>query len=162
MRLAANIAGAVLALDQISKYVVVHVLMLDRVLVIDLLPPYLNLRMAWNRGVNFGLFAGEDQLTRWALIVLALGISVVVWLWARRTRQPAKVLASVGLLVGGALGNVIDRFFYGAVVDFLNMGLPQFNNPYSFNVADVAIFAGALGLVIFPEDKPKRAKATRK
>ncbi len=162
MRLSAKIAAAVLLLDQISKYIVVHILWLDRVLVIDVFPPWFNLRMAWNRGVNFGLFAGSDQWTRWGLIVLALGISAVVWRWAQRSAQPPLVRASVGLLIGGALGNVIDRVFYGAVVDFLNMGFPGFSNPYSFNVADVAIFLGAMGLVFFPEEAKPRAKRAKR
>ena len=58
------------------------------------------------------------------------------------------------LLVGGALGNVVDRLLYGAVADFLNMSLPGWRNPYSFNVADIAIFAGALGLIVQPGPKP--------
>ncbi len=58
-------------IDQISKYYVVHILNLDRKLAIDVIPPWLNLRMAWNQGMNFGLFSGEDQLTRWGLIVIA-------------------------------------------------------------------------------------------
>jgi len=56
---------------------------------------------------------------------------------------------AAGLLVGGALGNVVDRIAYGAVADFINMSLPGWNNPFSFNIADVAIFLGALGLVLF-------------
>ena len=62
------------------------------------------------------------------------------------------------LLVGGALGNVIDRVFYGAVADFLNMSLPNWRNPYSFNVADIAIFAGAIGLILVP---PQGSDANR-
>lgn len=149
MRLTYYTAAAVLVLDQISKYAVVHVLELDRKREIDVLPPWLNFRMAWNKGVNFGLFANSAEVARWVLIVLALGIALWVWLWVRRGVQRAIVLVSAGLLIGGALGNVVDRVFYGAVADFLNMGFPGFDNPYSFNVADIAIFAGAAGLVLF-------------
>ncbi len=73
--------------------------------------------------------------------------------------------ASAGLLVGGAIGNVIDRILYGAVADFLNMSLPNWRNPYSFNVADIAIFLGALGLVLQPPEKkpePKKRRAPAK
>ena len=68
---------------------------------------------------------------------------------------------AAGLLVGGALGNVIDRVAYGAVADFLNMSLPGWRNPYSFNVADIAIFAGAIGLVFLParETAPAESQA---
>ncbi|MCC5973356.1 MAG: signal peptidase II, partial [Rubellimicrobium sp.] len=59
------------------------------------------------------------------------------------------VQVSAGLLVGGALGNVVDRLLYGAVADFLNMSCCGISNPYAFNVADIAVFAGAIGLVIF-------------
>ncbi|HEY0213823.1 MAG TPA: signal peptidase II [Paenirhodobacter sp.] len=149
MRLTAWVAAGIFLLDQISKYIVVHLLNLDRVLAIAVLPPWLNFHMAWNQGVNFGLMAGDGNLTRWVLIVLSLVIIAWVWLWVRRERHSRLMLISAGLLIGGALGNVIDRLVYGAVADFLNMSLPFWRNPWSFNVADIAIFAGAIGLVLF-------------
>lgn len=149
MQLTARIAAGVLILDQISKYIVVHLMELDRLGAIDVLPPWINFRMAWNQGVNFGLLSGEADWTRWALIALALTIAGWVWVWIAREPHGARVKASAGLLVGGALGNVIDRVAYGAVADFLNMSLPFWDNPYSFNVADIAIFIGAAGLVLF-------------
>ncbi|WP_415182849.1 signal peptidase II [Phaeovulum sp.] len=149
MRLAAKVTATIMAVDQVSKYVVVHVLGLDRKLTIDVFPPWVNFRMAWNQGVNFGLFSGQSDWTRWGLILLALGISVWVWLWVRREAHSRLVQVSAGLLVGGALGNVVDRLLYGAVADFLNLSVPGIDNPYSFNVADIAIFAGAAGLVFF-------------
>ncbi len=149
MRLAAITAGIVLALDQGSKLLVVHALDLKHRLAIDVIPPFFNLRMAWNRGVNFGLFAGEAEWIRWGLVALALAISASVWLWVRRQPPRPVVLVATGLLVGGALGNVIDRIAYGAVADFINMSCCGFTNPYAFNIADVAIFAGAIGLVLF-------------
>ena len=142
----------VFLLDQASKYYVVHVLKLDVVKRIEVLDPYLVLTMAWNRGVNFGLGAGLDM--RWVLIAVALAISlgVIVWLW----RNPANLWTYIaaGCLVGGALGNVIDRLIYGAVADFLNMSCCGFSNPYAFNIADIAIFAGAIGLAFAD---PKKA-----
>lgn len=159
MKLVARITAAVLLIDQISKYLVVHLLELDRLGAIDVLPPWLNLRMAWNRGINFGLFSGEDNITRWLLIALALAISVWVWRWVGRSAHRIWVQVAAGLLIGGALGNVIDRIAYGAVADFLNMSLPFWANPYSFNVADIAIFLGAAGLVLFTgEDGKSSAK----
>jgi len=149
MQLTARIAALILLLDQASKYLVVQLLDLERLGAMDVLPPWLNLRMAWNRGINFGLFAGEDMLTRWGLIALALAISAWVWRWVARGRHGRWVHLAAGLLIGGALGNVIDRLVYGAVADFLNMSLPFWDNPYSFNVADIAIFIGAAGLVLF-------------
>ena len=149
MRLAGQVAAAVFAADQISKYLVVHGLKLAEVLAINVAPPYLNFRMAWNRGVNFGLFANDAEVMRWVLIALALGIAFWVWTWVRREPHSPRVQVAAGLLVGGALGNVVDRVTYGAVADFLNMSCCGIDNPFAFNVADVGIVAGALGLLVF-------------
>ncbi|OCX65802.1 signal peptidase II [Thioclava sp. SK-1] len=149
MRIAARWAAGILVLDQITKFAVVQVLGLKDQLAIDVIPPWLNFRMAWNQGVNFGLFSGETELTRWVLIALALAISLWVWRWISREPVSFKVQVSAGFLIGGALGNVIDRVAYGAVADFINMSLPGWQNPFSFNVADIAIFAGAAGLALF-------------
>jgi signal peptidase II len=110
--------------------------------------------MAWNTGVNFGLFASDVEVMRWVLVAVALAVSVWVWFWARSEVRAAgghapRVELSAGLLVGGALGNVIDRLIYGAVADFINMSCCGFRNPFSFNIADASIFLGAVGLVIF-------------
>ena len=121
---------------------------------IDVLPPWLNLRMAWNQGVNFGLFSSDENVMRWVLIAVALAVCTWVWLWLRRGRASTLGRTAGGLLIGGAIGNVIDRLAYGAVADFLNMSLPGWQNPYSFNLADIAIFAGAIGLVLMPAEKP--------
>ncbi|MGL4311997.1 MAG: signal peptidase II [Paracoccaceae bacterium] len=149
MRLAIKVAAATFLVDQISKYAVVHLMRLDNLKAIDVLPPYLNLRMAWNQGVNFGLFSNGSDLGRWLLILLALVISAWVWRWVSEGDLGKWAHVSAGLLIGGALGNVLDRLIYGAVADFLNMSCCGIDNPYSFNVADIAIFAGALGLVAF-------------
>ena len=69
--------------DQISKYLVVHMLELDRKLVVEVLPPWLQFRMAWNQGVNFGLFASSAEIARWGLIAVALAISAWVWVWPK-------------------------------------------------------------------------------
>jgi signal peptidase II len=82
-------------------------------------------------------------------IALALLIAGFVYVWVLRDRPGRIGLISAGLLIGGALGNVVDRLLYGAVADFLNMSCCGINNPYAFNIADVAIFAGALGLAFW-------------
>lgn len=152
-------AGAVLALDQASKWLVVQHLNLPQLREIDLIDPWLNLRMAWNQGMNFGLLASSQELTRWLLIAVALAVCAWVGIWVLRGRPGRFARVSAGLLVGGALGNVIDRLAYGAVADFLNMSLPGWQNPYSFNIADIAIFAGAIGLVLQPQSQPGPAAA---
>ncbi|MEP5154307.1 signal peptidase II [Planktotalea sp.] len=139
--------------DQATKYLVVHWMNLREVGSIDVLPPFLNLRMAWNYGVNFGLFSGDSSATRWILIGIALIIVAFVLYWLRKENFGRLGLISAGILVGGALGNIIDRVLYGAVADFLNMSCCGFNNPFSFNVADIAIFVGAFGMVIFGGDE---------
>ncbi|MFT5060977.1 MAG: signal peptidase II [Sulfitobacter sp.] len=148
MRLLAGIALIVFAVDQISKWVIIYGLDLLNRGAIDVLPPFLNFRMGWNQGVNFGLFANDADTMRWVLIALALIICVFVGRWALR-EGGVKVLISAGLLIGGALGNVLDRVIYGAVADFLNMSCCGLNNPFTFNIADVFIFAGAIGLILW-------------
>lgn len=122
---------------------------------VDVFPPFLVLRMAWNRGVNFGLFADFDM--RWVLIGVAFAITAAVIWWLNKVGGTKSVYISGGLLIGGAMGNVIDRIFYGAVADFLNMSCCGINNPYAFNVADICIFLGAIGLAFLADDKKKSA-----
>jgi len=147
----------VFLVDQASKYFVVHYLDLMTKLHIDVFPPLLSFRMAWNRGVNFGLGAGFDM--RWVLIGVAFLISslILIWLWRRPQNRMMNIAA--GFLIGGALGNVVDRLLYGAVADFLNMSCCGFNNPYAFNVADVAIFIGAIGIAFADSGTEKKKRA---
>lgn len=155
MRIANLTALIVFVIDQALKIFVVWWLNLAERGEIDVIPPLLNFRMAWNRGVNFGLLAGDADVLRWGLIAVALAISAWVWIWVRRDAPSARTQVLAGLLVGGALGNVVDRVLYGAVADFLNMSCCGIENPFAFNVADICIFVGALGLVIFAgKDKP--------
>ena len=142
-------------LDQVSKYVVVHILNLRDILALDVFPPLLTFRMAWNYGINFGLLSQDSPLTRWVLITVALAITACVIWWIRKDPSYGRQNFAAGLLVGGALGNVIDRLVYGAVADFINTSCCGFHNPFAFNIADIAIFAGAFGMILFgPEKKP--------
>lgn len=166
MRRMALIATLIFVIDQITKIAVVFGLDLRNRHEIDVISPYLDFRMAWNQGVNFGLFASSAEAMRWILIVLSLVITAWVWRWISRGKHGTWMQISAGLLIGGALGNVVDRVAYGAVADFLNMSCCGFENPYSFNVADIAIFAGAFGLVIFGGNEPpkpgKKPQAARR
>lgn len=143
------VALAVLALDQVSKLAVVFGLDLVGRGEIDVWPPFLVFRMAWNYGMNFGLLAQDSNLARVLLIAVAVLIAGWVWIWVRREKSGPLAQVAAGLLVGGAAGNVIDRLAYGAVADFLNMSCCGIDNPFAFNVADIAIFLGAVGLVLF-------------
>ena len=143
-------------IDQISKWLVVHQWSLKTQGVMEVFPPYLVFRMGWNRGVNFGLFSGSPDAARWVLIgVAAIICALVIW-WMRKEADNRLAMISAGLLVGGALANVLDRLIYGAVADFLNMSCCGITNPFSFNIADVWIFVGAVGL-IFATDSKKQA-----
>lgn len=142
------IAFLVFGLDQGSKAWVVSGLDLPARGRIEVLDPWLNFVMAWNEGVNFGLL-DLGASGRWWLIGLALAIVAGVLWWARDARGWSAALG-VGLVVGGALGNVIDRLRWGAVADFLNMSCCGIANPFAFNVADAAIFAGLAILALFP------------
>jgi len=138
-----------LVLDQGSKLWILNGLNMTLGDRIEVWPPFLVFQMAWNYGINFGLFEGGS---RWLLIGVALAICIWVVLWVRRGMNAwGQVFA--GLLIGGALGNVVDRVAYGAVADFLNMSCCGISNPFSFNIADVFIFIGAFGLILFARDK---------
>lgn len=138
-------AGAIFLLDRASKLWVLEVLDLEAWGRIDVLPPYLVFLMAWNPGVNFGLLGSADM--RWALVALAVGVSAALVVWAARRGERWLALGA-GIVAGGALGNAWDRVQYGAVADFLNMSCCGITNPFAFNIADVAIFAGALIIAI--------------
>lgn len=147
-------------LDQASKLAVVFGLNLRELGDMDIWPPFLTFRMAWNKGVNFGLFAHDADMMRWVLIAVSLAITAWVWRWMSRSQQPNFAQISAGILIGGALGNVVDRLVYGAVADFLNMSCCGIENPYAFNIADIAIFVGAAGLVLFANDGKSKARKT--
>jgi signal peptidase II len=107
--------------------------------------PFINLIVVWNRGISYGLFQQNSEIGRWGLIVISILAAIGLSFWIRRTT--AKLLAvSLGLIVGGAIGNVIDRLAYGAVFDFIQIHIGSWSW-YVFNVADAAIVAGVVGLL---------------
>lgn len=136
-------------LDQASKYLVVHWMGLAGRHEIDVLPPLLNFRYGENRGINFGLLDSGSEAARWVLIGFSLAVCIAVFTWVLRQRAGRWIQLSAGLLIGGALGNVVDRMLYGYVLDFLNMSCCRIDNPFVFNLGDVFIFAGAAGLILF-------------
>ena len=141
-----------LALDQVSKWFVVFYLELEQKLYLNLNNQFMNFYMAWNKGINFGLFEGDSTVQAYILTAISIIISIVFFVWLRNsTRFLMQILAS--LVIGGALGNAIDRLLYGAVADFINVTCCGIRNPYSFNLADVFIFVGLIGLLIFKFDE---------
>lgn len=144
------VAVIIFLTDRLSKWYVVDVLVLPMQPEgrMEVIPPFLNFVMAWNRGINFGLFGDGGEETRYILIAVSIVISLVLAIWAIR-RGTAAMAWGAGLVVGGAIGNAWDRASsWGAVADFLNMSCCGFTNPFSFNIADIAIFAGALWVAL--------------
>jgi signal peptidase II len=151
------VAAVIVVLDRATKIWVVETLDLRSRLHVPVMEPWLNFRMAWNTGINFGLFDAGGA-GRWVLIALALAITAGLVLWVRRTTGWAAAIGA-GAIIGGALGNVWDRVQYGAVADFLNMSCCGIDNPFAFNIADAAIFGGVAVLILFARDRataPKR------
>ena len=141
-----------LILDQLTKWFVVFYLELQQKLYLNLNNPFINFYMAWNKGINFGLFQGDSVLQAYLLTAISVVIAMVFFIWLRNsTTFMIHILAA--LIVGGALGNAIDRLLYGAVADFINVTCCGFRNPYSFNLADVFIFIGLIGLLVFKFDE---------
>lgn len=143
VRLGLGIALAVLILDQVTKWLIVDIVMNPPQVIA--LGPFLDIVMAWNRGVSFGMFNQESAWNAPVLSLLALVITGVLlnWLWKAQGRW---VPAAIGLVVGGALGNVIDRARFGAVADFLYFHIDSHYWP-AFNIADSGISIGAAMLV---------------
>jgi signal peptidase II len=142
------LAAAVSAADQASKFWAIGLLDTPDAPRIKL-TPFLDLTMSWNRGVAYTMLRSDGDAGRYALVGLALAASVLlaVLLWRAKTSVSA---AAFGCLIGGALGNALDRLTHGAVADFLYFHTPFWAGPlanYVFNVADVAIFAGAMLLI---------------
>lgn len=152
-------AFAAFLIDQASKYVVIHLWELWRVREIDVLPPFLNFRYGENRGINFGL---GDGVSVWMLIILALAICAGILFWVTRTKLSRLAMGCAGMLIGGALANVVDRMIYGYVLDFLNNSCCGLKNPFVYNLADVFIFAGAIGLIFLVDDPKKPSKKAAK
>jgi signal peptidase II len=108
--------------------------------------PFLDLVMVWNRGISYGLFEQGSELGRWALVAVGVGGALLFgwWLWSTRGLLAA---LSLGLVIAGAISNVIDRLIHGAVADFLLLHAGGFEW-YVFNLADAWIVSGVIGLVL--------------
>ena len=152
-------ALVVLIADQASKWWVLNVLDLPDLRQVVLLP-VLNLTMVWNRGVTFGLLNGFGQWGHIALASMSLLVvaALGVWLWRAKS---VFVAVAIGGIAGGAIGNVIDRLRFGAVVDFIHAhaDTPWGDlNWYVFNIADAAIVCGVVALV-FESQWPRKSPA---
>lgn len=142
--LAYGLAVLTIVLDQLSKWWVLYAYDLPGKGSVHVGGPF-NLTMVWNKGVSFGMLRAEQDLTRWALVVFSLVVAAILAVWARKIEKPLLGIA-VGLIMGGAVGNAIDRARFGAVADFLDFKALYF--PWVFNVADSAITVGVILLLL--------------
>jgi signal peptidase II len=149
------VIGLVLILDQLSKWLMLGWLRPFEAVAVS---PFLNLVLVWNRGVSFGMFRDAGDLGPWLLMALAVAIGVGLVVWLTRERRPLSRLA-LALILAGAIGNLIDRLRFGAVVDFLDFHAMGYHWP-AFNVADSAIVVGA-GLLLLDSLRGDRPGLSR-
>jgi len=158
-RIGFSVALLTLVLDQASKLYTLFIYDLPVREPVRLMP-FLDLIVVWNRGISYGLFQQHTEAGRWALIAVSLLAAIGLSVWI--TRAGKRILAaSLGLIVGGAIGNAIDRLAYGAVFDFIHFHVGSFSW-YVFNIADAAIVAGVIGLLYdsFVLDKRRARQAS--
>jgi signal peptidase II len=143
LRLGLGIAAAVAVADQVVKWWAMDALMVAAQ-AIEVLP-FFNLVMVWNRGISFGMFGG-GALPPWLLAAFAGAIAVGLGIWLARV-ETRLLAVGIGLVIGGALGNIVDRLRFGAVADFLDFHVAGYHWP-AFNLADAAITIGVVLLLI--------------
>jgi signal peptidase II len=138
------LAVVTLAADQGSKWLVLYGLGLGSGDIVTL-TSFFDLVLAMNRGISYGLLPQDSEIGRWVLVMVNLAAAGFFVLWLRRARSRL-LAAALGFLIGGALGNAVDRAAYGAVVDFISLHAWGWRW-YVFNIADAAIVAGVIGLL---------------
>jgi signal peptidase II len=144
------LAVLVFGLDRLHKWWMLQVFNIEAHQPVAL-ASFLDVILVWNRGVSYGLLKSNAQ---GVLIAISLIISAVLWVWLCRSRRPVAA-AALGLVIGGAMGNALDRYFYGAVADFFQLHWGNLSW-YVFNVADMAIVAG-VGLLLYESVAERRA-----
>ena len=145
------VALAILVADQISKLFFLDLMQQNPAGIV--VTPFFNLVMVWNTGVSFGLFQEDSSFRSWTLIAVALAVLVWLGVWLWRCHS-GLVAAALGLIIGGAIGNVIDRYRFGAVFDFLDFHAFGQHWP-AFNLADSAIVVG-VGLLLLDGFRPPK------
>lgn len=136
------IAACIFVVDQFVKWFVVEPLQLRERQVIDLLP-FFDLRWTQNFGVSLGMFTADSMEMRWVLVAVTTLIAGVVFVWMMREKAMADI-ASLALILGGAAGNIRDRFNLGYVIDYADLHIGSFRPFLIFNVADAAITIGVV------------------
>lgn len=152
------VAGLVFLVDQGFKSWVVHGLRLDQIGPVYLLPIF-NLRWQPNFGVSLGLLTAGSPEERWALVAMTGAIALFVFVWMMRERKLADMLA-LALVLGGAAGNIRDRYMRGYVIDYADLHFGEFRPFLIFNLADAAITIGVLIILarsLLSREKPDAA-----
>lgn len=155
LRLGLIVAGAVCVFDQVLKWVILNAVFPGQSMTTTFAPepivvtPFLNIVLVWNRGASFGLFSSHSSWTPVFLSAIALIIAGFLVYWLRKT-DSRFLAASIGSVIGGAIGNVVDRAIHGAVVDYLDFYLPGTTLPHwpAFNLADIGISVGAALILV--------------
>ena len=138
LKIGLSVGATVVVLDQLTKWLIREVVLgTGRDIEVT---GFFNIVEVWNRGVSFGLFASDSPWTPYLLSALAIAISIVLIVWLRKAETTFLALA-LGFVIGGAIGNVFDRFIWGRVYDFLDFHAAGYHWP-AFNVADAAISVG--------------------
>lgn len=143
-RFALLLAAVIVAVDQAVKGWILSGLNLPLLVSRQLAGP-LYLTMVWNPGVSFGFLQAQHDLVRWLLAAFSIVVAILLAAWVRKSERPLFAVA-VGMVMGGAVGNVIDRIRFGAVADFIDVSRLYF--PWVFNVADSAISIGICLLLL--------------
>jgi signal peptidase II len=138
------VAALTVAADQANKAWMLHVYDIGAKGKVTL-TPFFDVVLLWNKGISYGLLPQDSPLGRLGLIGFAFVASLALIVWLARITTPLTAVA-IGLIIGGAIGNAIDRMVYGAVADFYAFHAFGFEW-YVFNIADVAIVAGVIGLL---------------
>ena len=142
---ASLIAFFIVVLDQASKAWILYDLMNPPTVI--RFSPVFDLILTWNKGIGFGLFKAHTLLGKGTLILIALGISVFLGWWIKRTTSTLSLI-SLSMIIGGAIGNIIDRLRFGAVIDFIYVHVYIFGSRFpAFNVADSAITIGVFFVI---------------
>ena len=143
LRLGLTVATMIVVADRLIKWWAIGALA-EEPFGVEILP-FFNLVLVWNRGISFGMFGG-GALPPWLLGAIAVAVILALVIWLRRV-ETRLLAATIGLVIGGAAGNVIDRFRFGAVADFLDLHWGDYHWP-AFNLADAAITVGVVILLI--------------
>lgn len=138
------LSALVVILDQLSKFFAERLLVLYAPVPVL---PFFNFTLAYNPGAAFSFLSQAGGWQRWFFIVLALIISTILIVWLRRLEGERLTALSLSLILGGAIGNVIDRLWHGHVIDFIDLHYAGYHWPV-FNLADSAITVGALLLIL--------------